>query len=74
MTVQSVAYGTIPDMIAEVSALDMGDEWFAETGYKYCVMVIGDAQHDTSFFKTLADARTEAKYQAKYFGVKAWRV
>ena len=59
--VSGIYIGTIEAMIAEVSAHDMGEEWFTENGYKFAVMPVGNAQFDTSYHTNYKEALEEAK-------------
>lgn len=72
--VDAVYFGTIDAMIAEVSAHDMGKAWFKETGYRYAVLVLGEAQYATDYFTYLADAKASAREAAKHYGVRTVRI
>ena len=69
-----IAYGKIADMVAEYGAHDMGKEWFAQYGYRYASLIIGDAQYDTSYYRTLAEAKEDVAYTCRACGIKATRV
>lgn len=72
--VSAVYFGKIEAMVAEVSALVMPDKWHCEHGHKYAVVVVGEAQYDTDFCKTVTEARSIAKEQAKALNVKVVRI
>jgi len=72
--VDAVYFGPIDAMIAEVSAHDMGKAWFKETGYRYAMLILGDAQYTTEYFTQLRDAKAAAQEAAEHYGVRTVRV
>lgn len=66
--IERIAYGKIADMVAEVSALEMSEDWLRDHGFRYAVMPVGDAQYDTEFCRTLREARDVARSCARENG------
>lgn len=69
ITPETIYFGKVEDMIAEVGALDMGTEFFKRGNIRYAVMPMGDAQFDTEFCSTLADAKAVAREYANYYRI-----
>jgi len=72
--IEGVYYGSINAMIAEVAACDMGPHWFRVHRYKYAVKIIADQEFATDYYTNIKDARSEARRQAKFYGVPAYGV
>lgn len=70
ITPETIYFGKVEDMIAEVGALDMGTEFFKRGNIRYAVMPMGDAQFDTEFCSDLKTAKVVAKDYAEYYGIK----
>jgi len=73
MAAHYVAFGSLEDMIAEVGAYDMGQEWFKDYGYTHCVMIVGDDQYDTEYCKSIEEARQLAREVADGNGIEVQR-
>jgi hypothetical protein len=72
--IEYIAYGSIPAMVAEYAAHDMGADWFKANQYKYALLPIGPNQYTTEYFRTKADAKACAKEYAAYIGCKVVRI
>ena len=70
MTIQHIAFGTIADIEAEYGLVQMGADWYADTGYTHVVKIIADLDYDVMFHVNRADAREEAYALAAQFDVK----
>lgn len=69
-----VFFGKIADMVAEVGALAMPQDWLDDCGFKYCVKPDGDQDFETEFFVTLRDAKARAKECAAFARIPAIRI
>ena len=69
-----IAYGKIADMVAEFGALDMGPAWITQWGYRYCSLIVGADQYDTTFYQTLAEAKDDVRNVRQHYGIKSLRI